>query len=207
MTRPPHKLNLLGIDVGYSKSRASTGIARCGPCGFESGTATADWKSRKCLIDCNYQFDLAAIDGPLLPQETTHQQYRRECEFHFIRAPFHNRCKPGLSHSGQGYDLRIAANATFNNLVEADILKIGSFEGPWIAKGLPIVEAFPNGFLGVLLPDGMYGKAPRLKRGKRFDWLYDHAHQKIGEMDSSVGATTSFDVNLRLRGITRSELR
>jgi hypothetical protein len=37
----------------------------------------------------------------------------------------------------------------------------------------PIVEAFPNAFLGVLMPGVELLAAPRFKRGRRFDWLYD----------------------------------
>jgi hypothetical protein len=34
-----------------------------------------------------------------------------------------------------------------------------------------IVEAFPNAFLGVLMPEEELLSAPGLKRGRRFDWL------------------------------------
>ena len=37
----------------------------------------------------------------------------------------------------------------------------------------PIVEAFPNAFLAVLMPEVELLAAPRLKRGRRFDWLYE----------------------------------
>jgi hypothetical protein len=36
----------------------------------------------------------------------------------------------------------------------------------------PIVKAFPNAFLGVLMPEVELLGAPKLKRGRRFDWLY-----------------------------------
>jgi hypothetical protein len=35
------------------------------------------------------------------------------------------------------------------------------------------VEAFPNAFLGVLTPEVELMAAPKFKRGRRFDWLYD----------------------------------
>ena len=34
------------------------------------------------------------------------------------------------------------------------------------------MEAFPNAFLGVLIPEVELLPAPKLKRGRRFDWLY-----------------------------------
>lgn len=42
-------------------------------------------------------------------------------------------------------------------------------------KGVPrpIVEAFPNAFLGVLTPEEELLSAPKLRRGGRFDWLYE----------------------------------
>jgi hypothetical protein len=36
-----------------------------------------------------------------------------------------------------------------------------------------IVEAFPNAFLGVCLPAVTYARIPPLRRGRKFDWLYD----------------------------------
>ena len=38
--------------------------------------------------------------------------------------------------------------------------------------GGPIVEAFPNAFLAVLISEVELPSAPKLKRGRRFDWLY-----------------------------------
>ena len=35
------------------------------------------------------------------------------------------------------------------------------------------MEAFPNAFLGVLMPEDELLAAPKFKRGRRFDWLYD----------------------------------
>jgi hypothetical protein len=35
------------------------------------------------------------------------------------------------------------------------------------------VEAFPNAFLGVLMPEVELVAAPKFKRGLRFDWLYE----------------------------------
>ena len=36
-----------------------------------------------------------------------------------------------------------------------------------------IVEAFPNAYLGVCVPQDTFLAKPSLKRGKKFDWLYD----------------------------------
>ena len=39
----------------------------------------------------------------------------------------------------------------------------------------PVFEAFPNAFLAVLLPDEEFRSPPALRRGQRFDWLYERA--------------------------------
>ncbi|MDQ2079032.1 hypothetical protein RA307_02480 [Xanthobacteraceae bacterium Astr-EGSB] len=44
-----------------------------------------------------------------------------------------------------------------------------------VLPDLPVVEAFPNGFLGVLLAERVFKTGLKLRRGKRFDWLYDRA--------------------------------
>ena len=36
-----------------------------------------------------------------------------------------------------------------------------------------MVEAFPNAFLGVVLPEEIYAARPKLPRGAKFDWLYN----------------------------------
>jgi hypothetical protein len=42
-----------------------------------------------------------------------------------------------------------------------------------VLAGASIVEAFPNAFLGVAVPDDDYVTAAKIKRGGKFDWLYD----------------------------------
>jgi hypothetical protein len=46
-------------------------------------------------------------------------------------------------------------------------------KGGTVRQEGPIVEAFPNAFLGVLMPEIELLAAPRFKRGRRFDWLYE----------------------------------
>ena len=72
----------------------------------------------------------------------------------------------------------------------------------------PIVEAFPNAFLGVLMPEVELLAAPRFKRGRRFDWLYEQM-VTTGRLES--GAVRNLDlpdvVWHRLRSETDHELR
>lgn len=86
---------------------------------------------------------------------------KRKCEYTFSKMPFNKRCKPGLSHFGTGLKLRQATAKTVSDFTD-------------IFPHAPvIVEAFPNLFLGVLLPEEVYLQQPKLIRGQRFDWLYD----------------------------------
>jgi hypothetical protein len=78
-----------------------------------AGTA---WESREAKIPKGFLPSVIAIDGPLLPQGTAHD-IRRHVEFIFSRAPFHNRCRPGLSHSGVGFQFRRASEDACISLV------------------------------------------------------------------------------------------
>jgi hypothetical protein len=44
-----------------------------------------------------------------------------------------------------------------------------------VRLSLPLVEAFPNGFLGVLLEDAQYDELGRVSRRTKFDRLYERA--------------------------------
>src|ERR1700751_2718608 len=97
-------MKLMGGDVGYSTTRLTTGIACLGGERLSLARTGTAWESRKTGIPAGFQPTLIALDGPLLPRGTD-KLIRRPCELVFIHAPFHNRCKPGLSHWGWGLEL------------------------------------------------------------------------------------------------------
>ena len=160
----------MGVDVGFSTTRPTTGIACLDGdrlCLGRTGTA---WESRQAQIPTGFQPSVIAIDGPLLPFGADFH-IRRHVESVFIRAPFHNRCKPGLSDLGFGLELRQAsgdAYAQFSRILAAS----PPGNGGAVCREGPIVEAFPNAFLGVLMSEDELKLAPKLKHGRRFDWLY-----------------------------------
>lgn len=143
-------MKLLGVDVGFSKTRDTTGIA-CLDCNtLHVWKARTSWEARKARIPAGFQAEVIALDGPLLPQGVN-ELVRRRCEFLFIRAPFSKRCKPGLSHFGFGLKLRRAtadACAQFSNVL-ADSTR--QREALVRCPG-PVFEAFPNAFLAVYCP-------------------------------------------------------
>lgn len=162
---------LLGVDVGYSLRRPTTGLAWSDREKFGSAKTHTNWDRRRQHIPVVAGFSVIAIDGPLAPLGSP-DMLERNCERLFTRGAFQKRCKPGYSHiRGNGQDLRRAAAGTAQQLLH---LAHPMADNRTIYPGLAIVEAFPNAFLGVLLDDQHYLTAKAPKR-KKFDWLYDRA--------------------------------
>lgn len=164
-------MNVLGIDVGYSKTRASTGVCIAGPNAPAPWRATIHRESRVRNIPQDMKFAVVAIDGPVIPS-TADKYFMRRSESIFIRKPFHNRCKPGVTHKGSGQEFR-AATASIIEQFKEHAVADSALRFPRIIGQTNFVEAFPNAFLGVQLNDALYQTNPAPKRGKRFDWLYN----------------------------------
>lgn len=163
-------LPLLGIDVGYSRSRPTTGIAWSVGDDLDAAKTYTDWDRRRRHIPPSAIFAVIAIDGPLTPPGAP-DDLDRLCERLFIRGAFQMRCKPGLSHHGHGRALRRAAAET---AAQVRHLAAAAPPGRSAVPGMAIIEAFPNAFLGVLLGDERFALSKAAKR-KKFDWLYAHA--------------------------------
>lgn len=207
MTKPA---KLMGVDVGFSKMRDTTGIACLDGDKLYLSRAGTSWESRKARIPEDFEPDVIAVDGPLLPQGVD-ELVRRRCELTFIRDPFRNRCKPGLSDFGYGLKLRRATAETFaqfRQILADSTPSTRSARAPFVSCGGQIVEAFPNAFLAVLLPDEEFLSSPKLIRGQRFDWLYERV---VGS--ERVKSTLSQAMHLpdevwnQLSGQTDHELR
>lgn len=155
-------VELLGVDVGFSKVQKSTGIAFVRGGDLTVYRANSSEADRKHLIPDGFSPTVTAFDGPLLPPGADPLTVR-QCEKFFSRGLFSRRCKPGLSHFGTGLSLR---EATTEASRQFSVYKNH-------------VEAFPNLFLGVMVREEDYAKIPALRRGQKFDWLYDHAYEKI----------------------------
>jgi hypothetical protein len=108
--------------------------------------ASAGWESRETKIPHGFQPSVIAIDGPLLPLGAD-RHIRRYAESIFIRAPFHNRCRPGLSHHGVGLELRQAsgdAGTQFSRILAASV----SVNGGTVCRKGPHRGSFSKCFSG-----------------------------------------------------------
>lgn len=166
-------VSFLGIDVGFSKTARSTGIAV-----YAQGhltTLTCIGSSPRDLAEAlpdGLAYDAIAIDGPIVAD--IDRPLARDCELILSRGAFSRRCKPGLSHFGFGLPLREAAT------------RIAGEMRPRAKPGTrAIVEAFPNAFLGVLLDDTDYAAMGAVERGKKSDAYY-----------ARVAATGRFEIVL-----------
>jgi hypothetical protein len=199
-------MKLMGIDVGFSRKRATTGIACLDGDLLWVECAGTSWKEREAKIPRGFRPSIIALDGPLVPRDAD-VPIRRSCEAVFVRAPFHNRCKPGLSHSGLGLALRRAsadACAQFRCILTCSPLN----QGAAVCRNGPVVEAFPNAFLGVLRSECVLLSAQKFKRGRRFDWLYNQT-VTTGKLRSVLARTLELPVGVwdRLECETNHERR
>jgi len=169
-----NRLSLLSIDVGYSRRRPTTGVAWSIQGNIQSFRTHTDAASRMATLPGDTQrFDLIAVDGPLAPRGTPSTHYRA-CERRFVTGAFQKRCKPGLSHSGEGKNLRLAGLQCADQFEHLTEIGPKTAHIPQVFPGRAIVEAFPNAFIGVLIEDETYA-AGGWKKRRKFDWLYYQA--------------------------------
>ncbi len=162
-------MKLAGVDVGFSKSQRTTGIALLSGEKLRLYRAGTTWEDRCRGLPEGFKPTRLAIDGPIIPV-MSHPYVVRRCETFFSKGAFSRRCKPGLSHFGRGYLLRKATVVVFNQFGRH------FFKEPVL--GHEVVEAFPNLFLGVMVSDKEYRTAPDDIKSK-FDWLYDAAAPRL----------------------------
>src|SRR5205085_950102 len=106
--------------------------------------------------------DAIAIDAPLLPPGTV-DTLPRYCERVFSRGVFQKRCKPGMSHiHGTGQLLREHGRRAAEQVLAAQPFRSSTHPLQRVWPNAPIVEAFPNAFLGVVLPADAYITATKI---------------------------------------------
>lgn len=162
-------MELIGIDVGFSTDRPSSGVARLDSGGrLRLAHTTSRWEDL-VQITGSHPVDVAAIDAPLT---TAAKSEPRACERLFSFGAFQRRCKPGHSNvPGTGQQLRAAGSATARQLLQIAPHRLLKTNFPRVNRS-NVVEAFPNAFLGVCIEACDYEGMPGLRRGGKFDWLY-----------------------------------
>jgi predicted nuclease with RNAse H fold len=162
---------LLGVDVGFSESKKTTGLAWFAGSTIETALTGSSWEERSHSLPRDVQFAIAALDAPIVPAEK--RNAFRGCERAFYGGAFWNRCRPGLSHHGRrGLALRDAgrqAAQDFSTVLTAVALPFG----PSVFPMKPIIEAFPNAFMGVLLPAAAFAGWNKSLGKTKSDWLYE----------------------------------
>ena len=175
----------LGIDVGYSQGRASTGLCllelnqgrlrwACRNTGLEDAQRRRDLRG---LIPKGTRISAVSIDGPL-GQNLERVAYYRAADALLARGLFQRRCKPGPTNSPTGQALNSHATKLANIVLELmrdEHLYLQEATHPHYIHERRIVEAFPNSFLGVLLHSEYFANLP--SRGKRFDHFWTLAIQ------------------------------
>lgn len=169
-------MNVIGLDVGFSATRKSSGVAQLHRQVFRIERTSSSWTEQRAVLADGCIADVTAIDAPLLSKLT---QVRRKCERVFTLGKFQKRCKPGMSHiQGTGMQLRRAGSKSADQFAQVTSGEQPDVGFPQVWPGRNLVEAFPNAFLGVTLEEICYESMPSLKRGKKFDWLYDQCRKR-----------------------------
>ena len=161
---------LLGVDVGFSTTRKPTGLAWFAGSTIETALTGSSWPERRRSLPRDVRFSIVALDAPVVPEHN--YEAARGCERAFYGGAFSRRCRPGLSHHGRGITLKDAGRQATNDF--ASILKPGALPfGPYVVPTMPIIEAFPNTFMGVLLPEECFATWSKSLRKAKSDWLYE----------------------------------
>ena len=165
--------NVAGIDVGLTLKDPTSGVCRSGDRGLLLRHTYIDRFSRASQFENGERFDVLAIDAPILRIGQLVYEVR-PCEKVFVWGAFQTRCKPGETQiRGTGQALRRGGCETAEQFASW-LSKHSPFTiFPRIQHERDVIEAFPNGFLGVLLTDDAYAQMPRLNRNEKFDWLMD----------------------------------
>ena len=195
---------VLGIDVGYSATRRTTGLCllswdeavvdwRCALAGSDEASRAA---ALERLLGGSKRIDAVAIDGPLRPGLSVVATYRApECML--SRGRFQRRGKPGPTNGGSGPRLHGAATELARLcLARLHVRAAGSH--PRVCD-TAIVEAFPNLFLGVLCPEAEYPDAARVRR-RWTDALIPRVRGRLGELLAALLPGRRIAGDLALRG-------
>ena len=171
----------LGIDVGYSKTRRSTGL-----CLLTITPSTIRWQclntgaaepqrlhDLRCLVPRGAHLLGVGIDGPLTPGLRVVPHYRSSDAL-LTRGVFSKRGKPGATSAPSGQQLHL--HATYLAKLVLKLQEKGHFTlAPSIhtnpVHSSRILEVFPNAFLSVLLPDAAFHSLSLNRNASDVFWM------------------------------------
>lgn len=162
---------VLGIDVGFSRHRATTCFCLLSWdekwVSFECQLASAHNEERKrallCLVQEGTVLQAIAIDGPLVKNLRNIDHYHA-AEAILSRRVFQRRGKPGQTSSPMGQKLHSHATNLAKLILEESEngnFKISKTKHFQAISDSCIIEAFSNQFLGALIPES---SLPELNR-------------------------------------------
>lgn len=170
---------VLGIDVGYSDSRRSTGL-----CLISIDEDSFEWQCLNTSTDRDQRLrDLehlipkgvsvlgVGVDGPLVPDLKLTKHYR-PADALLSRGCFQRRGKPGQTSSLVGQDLHRHATLLAKlalELRDSGLMSIAQSTHSNQIHTCRIVEAFPTAFLSVLLADDDFVPTGRKKSDAYWD--------------------------------------
>ena len=156
----------LGIDVGYSKNRRSTGL-----CLLEVTPTSVRWTcvntgtteslrlmDLRDLVPRGTRLLGVGIDGPLTPCLRVVPHYRSSDAL-LTRGVFSKRGKPGATSTPSGQQLHLHATRLAElvlQLQDEGHLTLAPGTHPNPVHPSRVLEVFPNAFLSVLLPDAAF---------------------------------------------------
>ena len=171
----------LGIDVGYSKTRRSTGL-----CLLTITPSTIRWQclntgsaepqrlhDLRCLVPRGAHLLGVGIDGPLTPGLRVVPHYRSSDAL-LTRGVFSKRGKPGATSAPSGQQLHL--HATYLAKLVLKLQEEGHFTlapstHPNPVHASCILEVFPNAFLSVLLPDAAFRSLSLNRNASDVFWM------------------------------------
>ena len=163
--KPPTQ-STLGIDVGYSKTRRSTGLClltitpstirwQCLNTGSDESQRLNDLRN---LVPTHTRLLGVGIDGPLTPGLRVVPHYRSSDAL-LTRGVFSKRGKPGATSAPSGQRLHLHATLLAKltlRLQHEGHFTLARSTHPNPVHPSRILEVFPNAFLAVLLPDAAF---------------------------------------------------
>jgi hypothetical protein len=171
---------VLGIDVGWSPRRATTGL-----CLLTWDAAEVTWALARArwdeasrdraasigaLLDGRRELLAVAVDGPLRPG-LAYRPGHRCAEALLTRGRFQLARRGSPASTAGGHGPRLHAEACRLAALAVTLADVAPAEHPIAISTRQVVEAFPNFFLGVLCDDDDYPERPRQRR-RWTDTLY-----------------------------------